>query len=480
MNPLDEASNVNRRTLLAGTSCGIGMAALASLLGEAAGETAARQARPAAGEQLEAPGPAKAQNCIFIYLAGGISHMDLFDPKPKLRELDGQAMPESLLKGVQFAFVKPETAKIMGSRRRFTRHGEAGLEISDLLPHLSQSADELSIVRSMHTEAFNHAPGEMMFNTGTQAAGHPSVGAWVTYGLGSPSRELPGFVVFNLGDRDKAYNWSNGFLPSIYQGVRLRTEGAPVLNLANPPGVSAAAQQSQLAAIRDLNQARYRHMQDPEIAARISAYELAFRMQSAAPELIDIAGESARTLEQYGVTRNDGAARTFSTQCLLARRLVERGVRFVTMVHSNWDHHKDLDRDLPKNCQVVDQPLGALLQDLKQRGLLDSTLVVIGTEFGRTPVSDNGQNPQMPNGRDHHPFAFSVVLAGGGVRGGNVVGRTDELGWSIVEDPVHINDLHATILHLLGLDHLQLTYRFKGREFRLTDVGGKVVEKLIA
>ncbi|MEX0613143.1 MAG: DUF1501 domain-containing protein [Pirellulales bacterium] len=477
MHPMLQEVQFSRRSLLTSTCCGAGLAALSSLLADALAKEVILTDDPLT--QRPPHMPPRAQNCIFIYLVGGFSQMDLFDPKPKLTELHGQKLPDSLVKDVQFAFVKKETATIMGSPRKFSRHGQSGLEFSELVPNLAGCADELAVIRSMHTEAFNHTPGELLFNTGTQMAGHPSVGSWVTYGLGSESRELPGFAVFVMGNRDKAYNWSNGFLPSVYQGVRLRNDGAPILNLTNPPGVSIAMQQSQLAALRDLNDVRYRHMHDPEIATRISAYELAFRMQTAAPELIDFSGESQRTLEEYGVTRSEDDARTFATQCLLARRLVERGVRFVNLLHGTWDHHKDLERDLPKQCLVVDQPLGALIRDLKQRGLLESTLVVIGTEFGRTPVSDNGQMPDMPNGRDHHPFAFTVLMAGGGVRGGNVVGSTDELGWNIVENPIHINDMHATMLHLLGLDHLKLTYRFKGRNFRLTDVGGRVVQEIL-
>ncbi|MEX2118692.1 MAG: DUF1501 domain-containing protein [Pirellulales bacterium] len=469
------------------TAGGIGGAALASLL---AGELSASEpsqheaaGMPAGEDGRFAPRPPhfrpSATHCIFIYLYGGISQLDLFDPKPKLAELDGQPLPESLAANVRFAFVKKDTARFLASPRKFSRHGQCGMEISELLPHLAGCVDEIALVRSMHTEAFNHAPGELMTNTGTLASGHPSVGAWLSYGLGSESTDLPGYVVLILGERIKAYTWSNGFLPSVHQGVRLGSQGEPVHNLHRPAGMTPAIDRSQLDAIRDLNLLSYRHLGDPEIAARIAAYELAFRMQSAAPELIDLSAETAGTLNSYGTDRPDADAKTFATQCLLARRLVERGVRFVNLIHSNWDQHKDLDRDLARNCLVVDQPIAALLKDLKQRGLFDTTLVVVCTEFGRTPVSDNGQKPDMPNGRDHHPSAFSVWMAGGGVRGGQVIGQTDEFGWNVVEDPVHVNDFHATILHLFGLDHLKLTYRFKGRDFRLTDVGGKVVHKLL-
>jgi hypothetical protein len=482
MHPLHELMLADRRRFLTGTAGGIGLAALAALLGNdcsAAEETAAN---------ADASGPLAphaphftptARNCIFIYLYGGVSHLDLYDPKPKLTELHGQPLPDSIAGNLQFAFVKKESARFMASARQFRPHGQCGMELSELLPHLSARVDDIALIRSMHTEAFNHAPGELMTNTGTLAAGHPSVGAWLTYGLGSESSDLPGYVVLILGDRVKQYTWSNGFLPAAYQGVRFLSSGEPVLSLNSPPGVSRELQRSQLDAVRDLNAHRGRHVHDPEIAGRIAAYELAFRMQSAAPELIDLSGETAATRSLYGLDRPDPACAAFSTNCLLARRMVERGVRFVNLIHSNWDQHKDLDRDLAKNCLIVDQPIAGLLTDLKQRGLLESTLVVVCTEFGRTPVADNGQQPMDPNGRDHHPWAYSTWLAGGGARGGQVIGRTDDFGWNVVEDPVHVNDFHATILHLFGLDHLRLTYRFKGRDFRLTDVGGNVVRKVV-
>ena len=468
----------SRRAFLTSTAGGVGLAALASLLNE----DLARGA-PAGASPMAAQAPhytPRATNCIFIYLFGGASQCDMFDPKPRLNELQGQPLPESLTKNVRFAFVKKETARIMGTPRTFRRYGQCGMDMSDLLPRLSTTVDDLALIRSMHTEAFNHSPGETMINTGTQLAGHPSVGAWVTYGLGNQSSELPGYVVMLSGTRFKPYTWSNGFLPSTYQGVRFRNEGAPVLNLETPSAISAAMHRSQLDAVQDLNRRRYGHVGDPEIATRIAAYETAFRMQTAAPELIDLSRETPHTLRQYGVGRPEEGDDRFARQCLLARRMVEQGVRFVQLTNSQWDHHQDLYQDHPKMCYQVDQPIAALIHDLKSRGLLDSTLVVITTEFGRTAVSDNGQKPEMPNGRDHHPFAFCTLLAGGGVRGGTILGSTDDLGWNITEDPVHVNDFHATILRLFGLDHMRLTYRFQGRDFRLTDVGGNVVHKLLA
>lgn len=485
MHPTEAALQQSRRGFLTSTKGGIGLAALAWQLMQDEGRTDSLLDGSSAGplRSHTPPRAATAKNCIFIYLYGGLSQIDLFDPKPKVNELDGQLMPASLADKLQFAFIKKDTAKFMASPRVFRSHGQCGMELSDLLPHLGGCADNLTLIRSMHTETFNHQPGQIMINTGTPLVGRPSVGAWLTYGLGSESKDLPGYVVMVLSDSDavKPYSWSNGFLPSNYQGTRFFSKGQPVLNLASPNGIHPEMQRRQLDAIRDLNAMRWNHVHDPEIAGRIAAYELAFRMQSATPELLDTSRETASTLEDYGVNRQDPDQMTFGKNCLLARRMVERGVRFVNLIHTHWDHHRDLNRDLPKNCLVVDQPIAALIKDLKQRGMLDSTLVVICSEFGRTSVSDNGRDPNAPpNGRDHHPLAFSVALAGGGVKAGQVIGKTDELGWNVVEDPVHVNDLHATILHLFGLDHLKLTYRFKGRDFRLTDVGGKVVQKVLA
>jgi hypothetical protein len=437
--------------------------------------------------------PAKAKNVIFLYMEGAPSQIDLFDQKPKLRELHGQALPESMTKEVRFAFIQKEGARLLGSPREFRRYGNCGMELADLLPHIGSCADDIALIRSMHTEAFNHHPGQLMMNTGAMQFGRPALGAWLNYGLGSENSDLPGYVVLTAGRGTSggASNWSSGFLPSNYQGVLFRNTGDPVLNLSNPPGVSTEMQRKSLAAIRDLNRQRLAAIGDPEIASRIAAYELAFRMQSAAPELMDLSGESRQTLEMYGVGRDEtgfngprgggkGTFSSFSTGCLLARRLVERGVRFVNLFHASWDHHSNLDPELAFCTQMADRPVAALIKDLKQRGLLDDTLVVWASEFGRTPLGENRAGTTSVTGRDHHPFAFSLFLAGGGIKGGQVIGKTDEIGWSIVQDPVHVNDLHATILHLFGIDHTRLTYRFQGRDFRLTDVAGKVVDKLFA
>jgi hypothetical protein len=481
----------SRRDFLATSANGVGLLALATMLGDDGRLVAAESINP-----LDPRPPhfaAKARNCICIYLEGAPSQLDLFDPKPKLNDLNGQKLPESFTKNVRFAFLQKDTATVMGSPRKWTKHGQCGMELSDLLPHLGTCADDIALVRSMHTEAFNHHPGQLLMNCGSTMFGRPSMGAWLTYGLGSVSKDLPGYVVLNAGRGTSGgtSNWSSGFLPSTYQGVLFRNQGDPVLNLSNPPGLSGAMQGKTIEAVRDLNGVRHAALGDPEIHSRTAAYELAFRMQAAAPELLDLSGESKATLEEYGVDRSDdpdrgkrsgarGQYHQFALNCLLARRLVERGTRFVGLFHSTWDHHSDLDKELTFNCRMADQPVAALIRDLKRRGLLDSTMVLWLSEFGRTPLGENRPGFAVVNGRDHHPFAFSVWLAGGGVKGGQVIGKTDELGWNVVEDPIHINDLHATILHLFGMDHKRLTYKFQGRDFRLTDVAGNVVSKLLA
>ena len=486
-----------RRDFLATSTSGIGTLALASLLRQhgllAAGEPFAVSgvADPLAPHPPHfAP---KAKNCICIFMAGAPSQMDLFDPKPKLNELNGQKLPDSLLEKVRFAFIQKEGARLLGSPRTFTRYGQCGMEISDLLPHIGSCADDIALIRSMHTDQFNHHPGQLMMNCGTAMLGRPSMGSWLNYGLGSESENLPGYVVLTAGRGASAgaSNWTSGFLPTTYAGVLFRNQGDPVLNLSNPPGITPEMQHYGLTAINDLNLLRHQHVGDPEIASRISQYELAFRMQTAAPELMDLSKEPQSMLDAYGLDREEpeimadrgggkGQFRAFSTNCLLARRLVERGVRFVNIIHASWDHHSNLDNELRQNCLMADQPIAALLNDLKARGLFDSTLVIWASEFGRTPLGENRANRPGVTGRDHHPFAFTLWMAGGGIKGGQVVGETDDIGWNIVRDPIHVNDLHATILHLFGLDHERLTYRFQGRDFRLTDVAGKVFDRLIA
>ena len=437
---------------------------------------------------------AKAKACIFIFMAGAPSQLDLFDHKPKLDELHQQPLPESMYKGIRFAFLKPETATLMAAKSRtWNRHGECGMELSDLLPNIGRVADDVLLVRSMHTDQFNHHPGQLLMQCGRASFGLPTMGSWLTYGLGSESQNLPGYVVLTAGRGSSggATLWQSGFLPSVYAGVLFRNQGEPVLNLENPEGLPMELQRRGLDTLREINSERLSVMQDPEIASRIASYELAFRMQSAAPELIDLSGETKQTLDSYGIGRKEelkagrggpaGAWESFSRNCLLARRMVERGVRFINIIHASWDHHSNLDNELAYNAGMADQPIAALITDLKQRGLLDSTMVVWGSEFGRTPLGENRNgNVNNVTGRDHHPYGFSMFLAGGGLKSGQVYGATDEIGWNAVEKPVHPNDLHATLLHQFGLDHLKLTHRFNGRDFRLTDVAGDVIDEWLA
>jgi len=490
----EEIVKLTRRDFLATSASGLGSLALASMF-KADGLLAAEKEAPGAVPEAT-PAPhfkGKAKNCIFIFMEGAPSQMDLFDPKPKLNAMNGQKLPDSMLEKVRFAFIQKDGARLMGSPRTFKRYGQCGTEFSDLLPYIGECADDIALIRSMHTDQFNHHPGQLLMQCGTSMFDRPAMGAWLNYGLGSESKNLPGYVVLTAGRGTSggASLWSSGFLPSDYAGVLFRNQGDPVLNLSNPPGISEKMQHYGLGAITDLNALRHRQVRDPEIASRIGAYELAFRMQTAAPELTDLKGESKATLDAYGIDREEpavkanrgggaGQFKTFATNCLLARRLVERGVRFVNIFHASWDHHSNLEQELGHNSLMADQPIAALLKDLKQRGLLDETLVVWGSEFGRTPLGENRVGYQAVTGRDHHPFAFSLWMAGGGIKGGQVIGETDDIGWNVVKDPVHVNDLHATILHLFGIEHTKLTYRFQGRDFRLTDVAGKVVEKLLA
>lgn len=481
-----------RRDFLTSTASGLGLAALAQLL---QADDPAEPPRPGNRPlHPSAPKPGhfapRAKNCIFLLQAGAPSQLDLFEPKPKLNELHGKPLPAEMLDKVRFAFIKKESAVLMGSPRKWSKHGECGMDFSDFLPQLSTCADDILMVRSMHTEQFNHHPGQLLLSCGRASFGLPTIGSWLTYGLGSESENLPGYVVLTSGRGSSggASLWSSGFLPAHYAGVLFRSQGEPVLNLANPEGLPDHIQRRGLDTLRQLNEARYEQMVDPEIVSRIASYELAFRMQSSAPELIDLASESATTLDAYGVERAQhpkatgrgnvaNAHQSFARNCLLARRMVERGVRFVNIIYEAWDQHSDLNKDLLYNSWVVDQPVAALLKDLKQRGLLESTLVVWGAEFGRTPLGENRGGRESNTGRDHHPFAFNLWMAGGGVRGGQVFGETDEIGWGVTKDPVHINDFHATLLHLFGIDHLRLTHRHQGRDFRLTDVAGKVVHQ---
>ncbi|HZQ55527.1 MAG TPA: DUF1501 domain-containing protein [Bryobacteraceae bacterium] len=471
-----------RRHFFRQTGFGIGAAALTGLIDQSLfGAPAATDANPLAPK---APMfSAKAKSIIYLFMAGAPSQLDLLDSKPALQKYDGQNVPAELTKGERFAFIKG-TPKLLGSPYEFRRCGKSGVEISELLPHLQGVADDITLIRSVHTTQFNHAPAQIFMNTGFQIIGRPSMGAWMTYGLGSECKDLPGFVVLisgeNQPDGGKAC-WGSGFLPTVYQGVEFRSQGDPVLFLTNPEGVSENSRRESLDLLKNLNETELSRNGDPEILTRINSYEMAYRMQSSVPELVDIAKEPASIHEMYGT---QPGKKSFANNCLLARRLVERGVRFVQLYHRGWDNHgtsshDDIVNRLPSLCQETDRAAAALVTDLKQRGLLESTIVVWGGEFGRTPMNEARNNSKFL-GRDHHPRAFSMWVAGAGFKPGIAYGTTDEIGYNIAENPVDVHDLHATVLHQMGIDHTKLTYRFQGRDFRLTDVAGNVVQALIS
>ncbi|MFM7318141.1 MAG: DUF1501 domain-containing protein [bacterium] len=465
-----------RRHFLKGCPIGLGSMALASLGdGPATGRLAAAES---AGEWAGPHFAPKAKAVIFLFMAGGPSQFELFEPKPKLNELSGQVPPESFVKGKRFAFLKPG-AKLLGSREKFSQQGQCGMDLSERLPYHSQIVDELCWLRGMNTDVFNHGPAKGFLNTGSPQFGRPSMGSWVSYGLGSECRDLPSFIVLQSGPRGPrggAALWSSGFLPTQYQGVPFLKGNTPILDLAPPQGRSRQDESEFYGALGELNRLRQQETADPEIATRIAAYEMAFRMQATAPELVEVSGESPLTLKRYGV---EPGKPSYAMNCLLARRLIERGVRFVQLYHTDWDHHGgvlNLADSLTQVCREVDQPTAALIQDLKLRGLLDETLVVWGGEFGRTPMGESRETI----GRDHHIDAYTMWLAGGGVKPGYMYGKSDEIGYNVVDQQVHVHDLQATILHQLGLDHKRLTYRFQGRDYRLTDVHGEVVRDIIA
>jgi uncharacterized protein (DUF1501 family) len=463
---------ITRRWFFQQCGVGLGAIALGQLFKQNASAASPASTNPLAPRQPHFP--AKAKNVIFLFMAGAPSHLELFDYKPELAKWNGKLPPAELVKGYRAAFINPNST-LLGPKFKFDRYGQSGAEVSELLPHFSEIVDDVAIVKSMYTEAFNHAPGQIFMNTGTQQFGRPSMGAWVTYGLGSESSDLPAYVVFSSGTKGTsggASNWGSGFLPSVYQGVLLRSSGDPVLYLSNPKGVDRQMQRDSLDAINHLNQKHLDLVGDPEIATRINSYEMAYRMQSSAPELMDISKEPKDILDLYGA---EPGKSSFANNCLLARRLVQRGVRFVQLFHEAWDQHGNLVSDLKKNCHDTDRACAALVKDLKQQGMLKDTLVIWGGEFGRTPMVQGGDD-----GRDHHPNCFTMWLAGGGIKPGITLGESDEFGFNATRDRVHVHDLHATLLNLLGFDHTKLTYRFQGRDFRLTDVFGEVVDKLIA
>ncbi len=455
-------SPVTRRAFLGKTSQGLGAIGLASLLCPSA-----LRAEASLGSLGKPSLPQKASRVIWLTMAGGPSHLETFDPKPKLAEMHGKPMPESLTRGQMLAQLQGQKLNCFGPQHPFKAFGKEHIEICELFPHIGSVIDEICLVRSMTTEAINHDPAHMFMNTGSQIAGRPSMGAWVTYGLGSEARDLPGFVVLtSLGRGGQnqpiaARQWSSGFLPSRHQGVQLRAKGDPVLYLTTPPGVSREQQQADVAAINALNAQLDGVAHDPEISTRVAQYEMAFQMQASVPELMDVNGESRRTLELYGCQPGDGS---FASNCLLARRLAERGVRFIQLYHKDWDHHGGVKEGVALKAQEIDRACMALIVDLKQRGMLDDTLIVWAGEFGRTPMSQGG------DGRDHHNKAMSVWLAGAGIRGGTVHGASDELGYAAVQDVCTVHDLHATMLHQLGINHDTFSVKFQGLDARLTGV----------
>jgi hypothetical protein len=452
--------------------CGIGMGALAlhHLMAEAG------VAAPAGSDPLAPKKPhfdGKIKRVIYLFMAGAPSHLELFDNKPQLAKFDGTLPPADLLKGYRAAFINPNST-LLGPKFKFARYGKNGTELSELLPHTAKIVDDLTIVKSMSTDAFNHAPGQLLMNTGNMIFGRPSFGSWVTYGLGSESKDMPAFVVFSTGKKGPSGGnscWGSGFLPTVYSGVQFRNVGDPVLYLSNPAGIDEQLQQETFSTLKNMNQLRLEAIGDPEISTRISSFEMASRMQTAAPDIMDIRKEPQHVLDLYGA---EPGKPSFANSCLMARRLVEKGTRFVQIFHEAWDQHGSLKRDLAINCKDTDQACAALVTDLKQRGMLDDTLVLWGGEFGRTPMVQGGND-----GRDHHPNAFTMWMAGGGFKPGLVYGETDELGFNVAKNKVHVHDLHATILNQMGFDHTKLTYKFQGRNFRLTDVHGNVVRDIL-
>jgi hypothetical protein len=479
MHPLQQqALAVTRRHFFRDCGVGLGKVALAGLLTNA---FAPRSGAAPAANPLAPRKPhfmPRAKRVIHLFMAGAPSQLDLFDPKPALARLEGKPLPPSVIGGQRYAFIRPDAA-VLGPRFKFGKHGKCGADLADVMPHLAGVVDDLCFVKSVHTDQFNHAPAQIFFNTGFSQPGRPSLGSWVLYGLGSETSELPAFVVMSTGSgiSGGSANWSSGFLPTYYAGVRLRNQGDPILDVSSPPGVDARLQRDSLDLVGALNRRRLETEGDPEIATRIASYEMAFRLQTSAPELMDLRRESKATLDLYGV---DPAKPSFGRACLLARRLIERGVRFVNIYHEGWDAHTDVVGNHRKNCGETDRGAAALVRDLKARGLLDDTLVIWGGEFGRTPMVETNPALGRSLGRDHHPQAYTMWLAGGGVKRGFSYGATDELGFHVAEDPVHVHDLQATILYLLGFDHEKLTFRHAGRDFRLTDVYGHVVKDLLA
>lgn len=466
---------VTRRQLFRDCGIGVGKLALASLMvGDAGPALAAKAGVLTNGLHY----PPRAKRVIFLFMAGAPSQLELFDYKPKLVELQGKPIPPSVIAGQRYAFIQPDAA-VLAPCFPFAKHGQSGAEISEVMPHLATIADDLAIIRSVHTDQFNHSPAQLFVNTGSGIPGRPAMGSWLSYGLGSEAQDLPAFVVLKSGGNlsGGAAMWSSGFLPGEHQGVPFRASGDPILHVTTPEGISAESQHRTIELIGRLNRKRLDETGLESIATRIESYEMAYRMQTRAPELMDFSSEDAATLESYGVGPDD--AGSFAKNCLLARRLAERGVRFIQIYHAGWDHHSNVEQGVRGQCAQTDQACAALVRDLKQRGMLDDTLVVWGGEFGRTPMVEASAALGRKLGRDHHPQAFTMWMAGGGIRAGQTIGKTDELGFHPIEDPIHVHDIQATILHQLGINHERLTFTHAGRDYRLTDVHGHVVQSLV-
>jgi len=477
MNPLQQRClDVTRRHFLRDCGVGLGKIALAGLLTDSLRAGSAAPANLLAPRQPHFTG--KAKRVIHLFMAGAPSQLELFDNKPELTKLEGKPLPPSVIGGQRYAFIRPDAA-VLGPRYKFSKHGKSGAELSEMLPHLAKVADDICLVKSVSTDQFNHAPAQIFFNTGFSQPGRPCLGSWVLYGLGAETQDLPAFVVMSTGSGLSGGSalWSSGFLPTTYNGTRFRNQGDPILNLGNPAGVDARLQRDTIDLVRAMNERQLAQTGDPEIATRIANCEMAFRLQTSAPELMDLRNESKETLELYGC---DPGKASFARACLLARRMIERGVRFVNIYHEGWDAHGDVAGNVKDNCAKTDQASAALVMDLKRRGLLDDTLVIWGGEFGRTPMVETNPSLGRALGRDHHPQAFTIWMAGGGIRPGMSYGATDDLGFHVVENPVHVHDVQATILHCLGFDHERLTFHNAGRDYRLTDVHGKVVKAILA
>ncbi len=467
--------DTTRRQLFRTCGIGIGKLALASMMARELGLSSAHAATlPARGFHH----PPKVKRVIYLFMAGAPSQLDLLDYKPKLVELEGKPIPPSVIAGQRYAFIQPDAA-VLSPRFKFAKHGQSGAEISEAMPHLASVADDIAIIKSVHTDQFNHSPAQIFFNTGSPIPGRPSMGSWLSYGIGSEATDLPGFVVLKSGGNlsGGASMWSAGFLPGEHQGVPFRASGDPILHVANPPGIDRNTQRKTIDLIRELNQRRIEETGVEDISTRIESYEMAYRMQARAPELMDFSSENQATLEMYGVGENDKGS--FAKNCVLARRMAERGVRFIQLYHAGWDHHSNVENGVKNQCKQTDQACAALIKDLKQRGMLDETLVIWGGEFGRTPMVEASEALGRKLGRDHHPQAFTMWMAGGGIRVGQTIGQTDELGFHPIKDPIHVHDIQATILHQLGIDHERLTFNYAGRPFRLTDVFGQVIKQLV-